>query len=187
MFYSQHGEDRWIVENLKLPTIGTFIDVGASDGHFLSNSKAFEEMGWNGLLIEPDPRRVIVNRKAPVLKCAVGPVAGTFDFPLSAIPDWSGFRRQGCPTAKIEVKRLDAILQEQRIDKIDILSIDTEGTELEVWSSLNNRVRPTIVIVEWETRGLPDQSGAIMDCFYSANYRLKHTTAGNFIFQDCGA
>ena len=122
--------------------------------------------------------------KRPSSNRAVGPVPGVFDFPLSHIHDWSGFRRQGCPVARVEVKTLESILSQHRIDKVDILSIDTEGTELEVWSSLNHKIRPAIVIVEWETHGLPDQSGEIMDCFYGDNYRLRHTTAGNFIFQD---
>ena len=28
VYYSQHGEDRWIVENLKIPQAGTFVEVG---------------------------------------------------------------------------------------------------------------------------------------------------------------
>lgn len=33
-FFSQFGEDKWIVDNLHYPLSGVFVDVGASDGIF---------------------------------------------------------------------------------------------------------------------------------------------------------
>jgi hypothetical protein len=31
-YFSQFGEDKWIVNNLHYPLNGVFVDVGASDG-----------------------------------------------------------------------------------------------------------------------------------------------------------
>ena len=40
-------------------------------------------------------------------------------------------------TVKIQSRRLDSILEENKITKIDYLSIDTEGSELSVLKSID--------------------------------------------------
>jgi hypothetical protein len=47
-YYSQYGEDRRLIENIPLPGIGTFAEVGAADGRTFSNSLVFESLGWGG-------------------------------------------------------------------------------------------------------------------------------------------
>jgi hypothetical protein len=37
-YFSQFGEDKWIVDNLHYPLKGTFVDVGASDGIYGNNT-----------------------------------------------------------------------------------------------------------------------------------------------------
>lgn len=54
-FYSELGQDRYLWENFfKTKTKGTFVELGATDGIYNSNTYFFEKtMGWTGLLIEP--------------------------------------------------------------------------------------------------------------------------------------
>ena len=55
-FYSQCGQDKWAYENLfKNKNDGFFIEIGADDGIHFSNTKFFEDLGWNGICIEPSP------------------------------------------------------------------------------------------------------------------------------------
>ena len=62
---------------------------------------------------------------------------------------WSGLHRHGDDYQQIMVRcdRLDTLLERAGIDEIDLLSIDVEGTELDVWDSFEpTRHRPSIAI-----------------------------------------
>jgi hypothetical protein len=50
---------------------------------------------------------------------------------------------------KVEVKKLDTVLSRINLEKIDFVSIDTEGTELEVLMGFDiNRWKPILFIIE---------------------------------------
>jgi hypothetical protein len=52
--YSQYGEEgylRFIFENVGVKD-GFFVDLGANDGKYLSNTRYFKEHGWSGILID---------------------------------------------------------------------------------------------------------------------------------------
>ena len=56
-YYSQFEQDKFIYENYFInKTKGYFVDIGAHDGITFSNSKFFEELGWDGVCIEPNPK-----------------------------------------------------------------------------------------------------------------------------------
>lgn len=55
---------------------GFFVEVGAVDGEYLSNTLYFEkELGWTGLLIEPNPNMfqelLLKRRKAYAINAAL--------------------------------------------------------------------------------------------------------------------
>ena len=54
-YFSQFGEDKWVVNNLPYRLNGIFVDVGASDGTYGNNTYFFEKMGWKDLCIDADP------------------------------------------------------------------------------------------------------------------------------------
>ena len=57
MWYSQCGEDQHMIEKyFASRSNGIFLELGAMDGLKFSNTKALEDLGWRGFLIEPDPR-----------------------------------------------------------------------------------------------------------------------------------
>lgn len=176
--HSQCGEDVWILENLK-PSVGTFCEVGAFDGILSSNTLLFEELGWTGLLIEADPflaGQSQLNRKALTLCCAVSnEPAGVF-FVNSQDRGLSGFNRPGKPIPVVS-RRLKDILTFIP----DLLSIDTEGTEIDVWESIGV-IRPRIVIVEYQTCDEPPQDKAIVQRMTSDGYQEVHRTQYNIIF-----
>lgn len=50
---------------------------------------------------------------------------------------------------KIKVRKLDTILKELKIKKIDILTIDVEGNEMEVLEGFNiKKYKPTVIVLE---------------------------------------
>ena len=185
---SQFGEIAWILGNLKLQNVGTFVEVGASDGLENSNTFELEARGWRGLLIEPDPRSVEkVRRNRPLAiieECAVSTVEhdeGVFF--QHREPTWSGLRENTTSVARaiVKLRRLDTLLHAHKIDHVDLLSIDTEGTELDVWAS-RGACNPDIVLIEFLTEGLTGNSGPITKQMERDGYRLVYTTEVNHVF-----
>jgi FkbM family methyltransferase len=184
-FYGQYGEDRWIAANLKLPRPGTFVEVGGADGREGSNTLHFEECGWRGIVVEPDPRQreaLARHRRCHVVHGAVDTVTGRRTFTLHDEPTWSGFRRTGGRTVDVPTFTLDDLLHAHAIERVDLLSIDTEGTELDVWLSRPKGLRPSVVVVEHDTAGLPSAEALLMRAFEVDGYRLAHRTQANLIF-----
>ena len=130
--YSQSGEDG-IVD--KLLSIGTlepnfqFVEFGAHDG--VTNSNCFnllKNKNYEGFFIEPDKKRfqaLLINTKnynSTNIKSFVTPNGKT---------------------------SLDNILNDNKVDKnFDILSIDIDGFDYQIFESLN-RFKPKIVIIEY--------------------------------------
>lgn len=187
-FHSQWGEDRWLAEHLQLPEQGIFVDVGAGDGTRGSNTLYFENLGWRGLCIDPDPRNKepLRGRQCPIDHRAVsslpGPQAFGFYKPKSS---WSGLRLAGDGYVQMTVNcvRLDTLLTENAITAIDLLSIDVEGTELDVWRSFDpNEHRPGLVIIEYdETR--PERSVPAIRQALGSAYELVHRTPANLVLR----
>ena len=173
-YHSQYGQDRVVREEL-LGDLrgGVFVDIGAHDGVSFSNTAFFErELGWRGLCVEPIPdvfAELQKNRTATCVRACVAGTPGTREFlrvtgyaeMLSGMTDAYDARhlerikeevaREGgsMETIAVPCVRLDALLREHGIEKVDLLSIDVEGAELEVLSSFDQRrLRPSVVCIE---------------------------------------
>src|SRR5215813_9246244 len=178
--YSGFGEDSWILKNLPLPDRGVFVDVGAFDGRVSSNTLAFEESGWSGLCVEPYPANALAckrNRRCPTVFCAVGTGASMQPLEVNTADlGTCGLRRPATGNRFfVQVLRLDWLCDLFGIDKIDLLSIDTEGSEVEVWHSAG-QLRPQIVIAEFRTEPQPPSLPALEEAIIPCGYRLVHTT-----------
>ena len=56
-YYSQDGQDKFLIEELfKDKKNGFYVDIGANDGVNLSNTKILEDIGWDGVCVEPLPQ-----------------------------------------------------------------------------------------------------------------------------------
>lgn len=164
-----HGEydtDRVISEYFPPGFTGGFLDVGAADGLTLSNSIAFERMGWICLCIEANANfteQLKKNRKHWMVR-AVGSHDGSGTFHIFHPPGrptwWLSHsslapRRMESPYQLIEkrpvnVTTVDKCIEEfGQFNTIDVLSVDTEGTELDVLRGFNwKKWKPRVVVVE---------------------------------------
>ncbi len=189
-YFSQHGEDRWIDEHLALPAVGVGVEVGCGRPVRFSNTYWLEKRGWDCVLIEADTRNIpalTTERRARVVHAAAvcAGTLGTVTLYQAADATLSSTRR-GAPGKPIVVRAatLSTLLQEQGVGRIDLLSVDTEGTELDVLAGCDwARYRPAIVIVEYNTLGLPDVSEAVKDFMLRLPYRVAHKTPANLIFE----
>lgn len=157
-----------IVEKyLKNISNGFFIECGSCDGIFQSNTYYLEtELNWSGLLVEPNPdyvKECILNRpNSIVYNCALV----SFDYTENDISLYSIASKGAMGTVggrgiwknesetpvfhdKIAVKTLTEILNEIQPPKINFMSLDVEGYELNVLSGLNfDKYIPEILVVE---------------------------------------
>lgn len=86
-------------------------------------------------------------------------------------------------TIRVPSLRLETLLTKDNIGGIDLLSIDVEGIKLEVWKTFDyEKHKPKVVIIEYYTFGLADNSKKIKAFFSKLPYQLVHTTCTNFIF-----
>lgn len=139
---------------------GFFIELGANDGLFQSNSAFFEKSRkWSGILIEPSIvgyELCIKNRPNSICfnyACVSNDFKDDFvygDFqnnnPMASINS-----ERSCSNTLIQVKAitLEKLLDSQKITTIDFLSLDTEGYELNILNGLNlDKYRPNYMLIE---------------------------------------
>lgn len=175
-YFSQCGQDKFVNEHIfKNKKNGVFVDIGAHDGVSLSNTCFFEkELGWTGICIEPFYelfKELVGNRskKTTCLPFAVANFDGESDFlkvegppeMLSGLVDYYDPRhldrvdrevkeRGGKKVVvKTQVRKLSTIFKKYELQKIDFMSIDTEGSELEVLKSIDfDSVKIHVITVE---------------------------------------
>ncbi|HEX7208395.1 MAG TPA: FkbM family methyltransferase, partial [Nitrososphaeraceae archaeon] len=187
-YFSQFGEDKWIADNLRYPLKGIFVDVGASDGIYGNNTYFFEKMGWLGLCIDADPSHhayLQANRRL-VETCAVSSVRGEVEFYQNNTDSTlSGIYQRGADYTSIKVQshRLEDLLVLHDIDKIDLLDIDVEGSEIDVWNSFNPELyQPEVLIIEYSDTRQCCNKTEIISVITEYPYNLVHTTPANLIF-----
>jgi len=178
-----------------LPEKGVFVDIGAGHPMYLSNTYFFEKNGWTGLCVDADPSQILLLRKErqKVEWAAVALEEGGIELSLAYSPTYSStMRRENYRgmikmpfkgTIRVPSLKLETLLTKNNIGAIDLLSIDVEGTELEVWKTFDyEKHKPRVVIIEYYTFGLADNSEKIKSFFSQLPYQLVHTTCTNFIF-----
>lgn len=149
-WYSQLGQDQWVIRTLKGKENGTFLDIGAYDGKYHSNTLALEnDFGWTGWLIEAlraHANRAQCMRHAQVVNVAVGPDENQRAFYVAE--QWSGLRdfirpnllaghqEHHNPLTVIHTTPLAKLLRNLHVPPvIDYLSIDVEGAEYPILKS----------------------------------------------------
>jgi FkbM family methyltransferase len=141
-FNSQQGQDRWILLKV-FPDVknGYFVDVGSADGTRYSNTKALEDMGWNGICIDPFPsgmegrtctlyKKVVYSKPGKTVTFRMAGEAGGIEDHIGRLKDTK--QVQEAKTFKFETTTLNDILAEAGAPEfIHYISLDIEGAELE--------------------------------------------------------
>jgi FkbM family methyltransferase len=158
-----------ILEIFKHKKNGYFVDIGAYDGFSISNTKILEDLGWDGVCIEPHPnvyKELIKNRNCECVNCAIWNEDSKIKFlslsgyteMLSGIFDsydsrhynriMSELKTYGGQSEIIEIdaKKFDSVVQKT---EIDFLSIDTEGSELQILNNIDfDKYQIKVICVE---------------------------------------
>jgi FkbM family methyltransferase len=177
-YYSQHGEDILLDRMFEGQASGFFVEVGCIDGVRFSNTLTFEERGWKGLCIEAHSGFIDAlrrNRPGSIVEhCAVGDsdeeeVAfyANFRGSLSSLDPTQEkrFRKYGnyfggFTEQRVPKRRLDTILAAHGVTRIDLLSIDIEGSEEQAIHGFDiARYRPSVMVIEVDS----EEQEALLD------------------------
>lgn len=165
--YSQEGEDMVLSRIFSDQGKGFYVDVGAHHPMRFSNTYSFYKRGWQGVNIEPNPDSFnLFTKYRPRdinLNCGIAREKGNLEYYMFDEPALNTFdgevlksRILNTPykhtkTIDIDVLPLVDVLMQHVPDgtKIDFLSIDVEGLDLEVIKSNDwHKYRPSWVLVE---------------------------------------
>jgi FkbM family methyltransferase len=169
MYYGQHLEDKYIQEYFDEGYIGTCVDIGSAQPINGNNTFFFEEKGWSTYCIEPNPSHIpnLKNHRKNVFNLACGDKnQDNVEFTICTLP---GGNQEALSSLTIDerllethkiyspiltkinvnVVTLNTFLIENKIEKLDFVSIDTEGTELDVLKGFNiEKYSPKLLVIE---------------------------------------
>lgn len=135
---------------------GFFIEAGAQDGVFQSNTLIFaRKRGYRGLLIEPAtslcerlrrnrPESIVFNGALTSFQRDGSQVTMPSGSPMGTVShDFVN------GTATVPARALSKLLDEHNIQKVDFFSLDVEGHEAEILKGIDfNRHRPRFILIE---------------------------------------
>jgi hypothetical protein len=195
--FSQFGEDLILDSFFEKNGIesGFYVEIGAFEPIYLSNTYYFYKKGWNGLLIEPNPvsfQKLTNRRKRDILlNLAISDRNGTVDFvcdqACSGIKDANYlFSENGKEILKIKCRRLEDILKENIPDgqKIHFMSIDCEGHDETILHSNDwSKFRPMMLMIEEHGE---DAKESVVDFLTSQQYVFYGRSGLTLFFLDKG-
>jgi len=142
-------QDVFVGEYFKWKRGGYFVDVGAYDGRHISNTYQLEKvLGWTGICVEPLEhafRALRGHRKCVCVQAAAYSVNG-IEMPFCSSDLLAGLEGHidrhmealKAPRITVKTRTLANLFVEHRApSEIDYLSIDTEGSELEVLKGID--------------------------------------------------
>lgn len=184
---SQIGQDLFVLWVLGMKRGGYFVEVGAASGVALSNSCLLERsFGWHGICAEPGrgwhaqlhaERSCIIDER-----CVWSESGARLDFMECAAAEFStlasfaasdGHRRighEGGPYTVESVSLTDLLTQHHAPKVVDYLSIDTEGSELEILKA-HDFTRFQFRVITVEHNKLAGRRAALSSLLTGAGYR----------------
>jgi len=183
---------------------GTFVEAGANDGQSQSNTLYFERyLQWSGLLVEPVSGLAELCRKnrptCPVANVALVPlgqapgelemwscglmsfVEGSFKTKEEASShlEISQVCKQPVPEkVKVQTRSLSDLLDEHRLPRVDLLSLDVEGFEAPALRGIDFE-RHTIEFILVEARYRSD----VEEILLSRYDLVEELTARDLLFR----
>lgn len=160
--YAQEGEDLILSAIFNEKNDGFYVDVGAHHPSRFSNTKIFYDKGWSGINIEPcNIDRFAKKRpRDKNIQAAIGQVRerktfyifddealNTFDSENIERYKKSGYKL--VEQVEMQLIPLKEIIEENSVKKIDFMSVDVEGLEMEVLNSFDwNSLKPDVLLIE---------------------------------------
>jgi len=205
--FSQSGEDilmDYVLGWMRIPT-RSYLDIGAHHPTFLSNTYLFYHHGHRGVCVEPDPSLYAeiarVRPRDTNLNIGVGSKTQDATFYVMRPTTLNTFSK---PEAEAYIKHYpDTVIEKEvqlpitTINKIlednfdqtpDMISIDVEGLDFEILTSLDfKRFRPAVFCIEtiqYGNNGALHKAKDVMAFMEKQGYFAYADTFTNTIFVD---
>ncbi|MDP2655098.1 MAG: FkbM family methyltransferase [bacterium] len=207
--YAQVGEDLIIdyaCKELDIRT-PTYLDIGTYDPTYSNNTYFFYLNGGHGVCIEPNPDmfRLIQKKRSKDISLNVGisPVANSSaNYYMMTSKFINTFIKEEADIAvsnkdlrtkqkiekvlKIPLVTVNSVLEKYLPQGVDILSMDSEGYDLEILQSLNfNKYHPKVICVEtlrYDVNGKLQKMTEISEYLERQGYFFYADTRVNSIF-----
>jgi FkbM family methyltransferase len=194
--YSQNDEQDVILEYFN-GSIGRFLDVGAFDGITLSNTRALSELGWTGLLVEPNPYNLCkaiesvrcFEGRVECIACAVSDRDGITNLKMTTeqFRMWASTISTDIPSDYIHSKEcVNALVPMVRMDLLskygpfDFISIDAEYMDFLILKDSVGKLDGCRLLCV-EPRG-PEERAEIIDFLKSSlGFTVHYETNENVI------
>jgi FkbM family methyltransferase len=190
--WSQFGEDIQVIDifrsRIGVETSGFFVDIGAFHPGQLSNTFALYLQGWRGINVDPIKESIQFFNKYRgsdtninmAVRNYIGETSiyrGLYSGESSVLSEWDFGHVE---ERKVRCTTMNALLEEHlpKDINIDLLSIDVEGVEDEVFAEFDlEKYRPKVILVEIH-------ADSILEVLESAIYQYL-TTAGYVYKSQC--
>lgn len=166
---SQIFQDLFVLNEFNFKKNGFFIEIGAADGKYLSNTYLLEKyFSWEGLVVEPAKiwsEEIKKNRNCDIsTDCVYSESDVLIKFNQTEKPEFSranydmqipedsheSLRKRNNTIYELKTISVNDLFKKFNIpENIDYLSIDTEGTEFEIINFLDfNKYNISIITIE---------------------------------------
>ena len=197
--YSQNNEEKYILNYFR-KLKGTFLDLGANDGITFSNTRALADRGWKGVLVDASPKAfaqlkanyagreglhlfnlALTKDGGEVTFMESGPLINDNDIGLVSTFKGSEVERF-YKTVEYEEIIVNSVQWEQFLElspikEFDFISMDIEGSELDVLPYMDLSKTRMLCI---ENNGREDLKLAYEK--YLKGFNLIHRTPENLIY-----
>jgi FkbM family methyltransferase len=202
--YSQHGQSKFMDDQLKFKENGFFVEAGAYDGEYHSNSLYFElKRNWTGILIEPVPSSYASilkkRRNAYALNACIAsdqPILAKF----KAFKSMSGREKEMSSEHKNKIEleaqatstkpetlyvpcfSLHTILKALDVKIVDYFTLDVEGGEFDVLKRIDfGQLEFKAISIEYNSAESVKKF-AITHHLTNSNFKLVKTSDQDLFF-----
>lgn len=188
---------------------GLFVEVGAYDGEYASNTSGLADLGWTGFYIEPVPEyfrrcelRHATNKQITVSQFAIGAERANVKInvggPLSTTREdvrqnferlaWAEGHFAGEEIEAEQITLEDYLIESNVKPKFELLVLDIEGSEWQALQNFDVRLwQPQMVIIELHDQNkdyplLQKECNNIVKYFDEKSYKVVYKDFSNTIY-----
>ena len=195
-FYSQQNEDKYLLKLFKIEDVqnGTYLEVGAYDGIYFSNTLFLQnEFGFSGILIEPQQtlfKELTKNRPLNFLvnsaisnseETKVSFIGNNLEAGISSLFLMNHERFPACKSYLVDNKKMKTVIQDSNLKYIDVMFIDTEGSEFEIIKSINFSFPISLIVVEAHKENI-EEDKLLKEILNDNGFNFYFQIRGNYWF-----
>ena len=193
------GEDLYVEYFFKNKKRGLYVDIGCNLPKSRSLTYILYKKGWNGIKVDISPRSIKLNNyirpRDYNLNVSIGNnekitdayifydncSMNTVDNKFKKFTEKSVNKK---PTVlKVKQFKLNTILNNQKVKKIDYLNIDVEGNEENVLTGFSiKKYLPELVSIEIHSKQCPPLKNKIYKQFIKEGYKLSSIYGWTYFF-----